>query len=68
MSGLADKDLVTLNIKDLNRKLKQKGISKEDIGLLKKRRRTLLNRGNFCINCQRVFYSRNEFGVTSENI
>ena len=68
MSGLDDKDLVTLNIKDLNRKLKQKGISKEDVDLLKKRRRTLLNRGNFCINCQRVFYFLMKFGVTSENI
>ena len=50
MSGLDDKDLVTLNIKDLNRKLKQKGISKEDVGLIKKKRRTLLNRGSFYIN------------------
>ena len=50
MSGLDDKDLVNLNIKDLNKKLKQKGISKEDVDLLKKRRRTLLNQGNFYIN------------------
>ena len=50
MSGLDDKDLVNLNIKDLNKKLKQKGISKEDVDLLKKRRRTLLNRGSFYIN------------------
>ena len=49
MSGLDDKDLVNLNIKDLNKKLKQKGISKEDVDLLKKRRRTLLNRGNFIL-------------------
>ena len=50
MSGLDDKDLVNLNIKDLNKKLKQKGISKEDVDLLKKRRRTLLNRGSFYTN------------------
>ena len=50
MSGLDDKDLVNLNIKDLNKKLKQKGISKEDVDLLKKRRRTLLNRGSFYFN------------------
>ena len=49
MSGLDDKDLVTLNTKDLNKTLKQKGISKEDVDLLKKRRRTLLNRGSFYI-------------------
>ena len=50
MSVLDEKDLVTLKIKDLNKKLKQKGISKEDVDLLKKRRRTLLNRGSFYIN------------------
>ena len=47
MSGLDDKELVTLNTKDLNQKLREKGISKEEVILLKKRRRTLLNRGNF---------------------
>ena len=47
MSGLDDKELVTLKTKDLNQKLREKGISKEEVMLLKKRRRTLLNRGNF---------------------
>ena len=46
MSGLDDKELVTLKTKDLNQKLREKGISKEEVILLKKRRRTLLNRGN----------------------
>ena len=50
MSGLDDKDLMNLKTKDLNQKLKEKGISKEDVILLKKRRRTLLNRGNLYIN------------------
>ena len=47
MSGLDDKELMTLKTKDLNQKLREKGISKEEVILLKKRRRTLLNRGNF---------------------
>ena len=50
MSGLDDKDLVTLKTKDLNKKLREKGISKEDVKELKKKRRTRLNRGNFYIN------------------
>ena len=58
MSGLDDKDLVNLNIKDLNKKLKQKGISKEDVDLLKKRRRTLLNRGNFSLIEQKSHISQ----------
>ena len=65
MSGLDDNDLVTLNIRDLNKTLKSKGISKEDVDLLKKRRRTLLNRGKFYIDCQRRFYFfvRINFGI-----
>ena len=47
MSRLDDKELETLKTKELNKKLKEKGISKEDADILKKRRRTLLNRGNF---------------------
>ena len=50
MSGLDDKELMTLKTKDLNQKLREKGISKEEVILLKKRRRTLLNRGNAFIN------------------
>ena len=63
MSGLDDNDLVTLNIRDLNKTLKSKGISKEDVDLLKKRRRTLLNRGKFYIDCQRRFYFLINFGL-----
>ena len=50
MSGLDDKDLENLKTKELNLYLKTKGISKEDVDLLKKRRRTLLNRGNYYID------------------
>ena len=41
---MSDNELSNLNIKDLNRKLKEKGLSKEMIEKLKQRRRTLKNR------------------------
>ena len=41
---MSDEELSSLNIKDLNRKLKEKGLSKEAIEKLKQRRRTLKNR------------------------
>ena len=41
---MSDQELSSLNIKDLNRKLKEKGLSKEMIEKLKQRRRTLKNR------------------------
>ena len=43
-SVMSDLELASLNIKDLNRKLKEKGLSKEMIEKLKQRRRTLKNR------------------------
>ena len=41
---MSDNELSSLNIIDLNRKLKEKGLSKEMIEKLKQRRRTLKNR------------------------
>ena len=41
---MTDEELSSLNIKDLNRKLKEKGLNKETIEKLKQRRRTLKNR------------------------
>ena len=41
---VTDDELASLNIKDLNRKLKEKGLTKETIEKLKQRRRTLKNR------------------------
>lgn len=41
---VTDDELSSLNIKDLNRKLKEKGLPKETIEKLKQRRRTLKNR------------------------
>lgn len=48
---VTDDDLATLNIKDLNRKLKEKGLSKETIEKLKQRRRTLKNR-KYATDCR----------------
>lgn len=41
---MTDEELSNLNIKDLNRKLKERGLSKATIEKLKQRRRTLKNR------------------------
>jgi hypothetical protein len=41
---ITDDELASLNIKDLNRKLKEKGLCKDTIERLKQRRRTLKNR------------------------
>ena len=41
---MTDQELSELNIKDLNRKLKEKGLPKQIIEKLKQRRRTLKNR------------------------
>merc|ERR1719273_2287035 len=46
-----DDELASLNIKDLNRKLKEKGLSKEMIEKLKQRRRTLKNR-KYATDCR----------------
>merc|ERR1719188_2263459 len=42
---ISDEELVTYNVKELNRALKSKGISKEEVSNIKQRRRTLKNRG-----------------------
>ena len=41
---VTDGELASMNIKDLNRKLKERGIPKDTIEKLKQRRRTLKNR------------------------
>merc|ERR1719412_3560313 len=48
---VTDDELASLNIKDLNRKLKEKGLSKEMIEKLKQRRRTLKNR-KYATDCR----------------
>jgi len=48
---MSDDELSSLNIKDLNRKLKERGLSKEIIEKLKQRRRTLKNR-KYATDCR----------------
>jgi len=43
--NISDKELVTYNVKELNRFLKTKGLSREEVTNIKQRRRTLKNRG-----------------------
>jgi len=43
--SITDEELVTFNVKELNRILKTKGISRDQINNIKQRRRTLKNRG-----------------------
>jgi len=43
--SITDEELVTFNVKELNRILKTKGITREQINNIKQRRRTLKNRG-----------------------
>merc|ERR1719167_1696414 len=50
-SVMSDEELSSLNIKCLNRKLKEKGLSKEAIEKLKQRRRTLKNR-KYATDCR----------------
>jgi len=48
---VTDDELASLNIKDLNRKLKEKGLPKDTIEKLKQRRRTLKNR-KYATDCR----------------
>lgn len=49
--GMTDEELSTLNIKDLNRKLKERGLNKGVIEKIKQRRRTLKNR-KYATDCR----------------
>lgn len=48
---ISDDELANLNIKDLNRKLKEKGLSKVEMEKVKQRRRTLKNR-KYATDCR----------------
>ena len=43
--NISDEELVTFNVKELNRILKTRGLSREEVTNIKQRRRTLKNRG-----------------------
>ena len=64
---LSDEQLVTLSVRELNRRLKMSGMSRMDIIKMKQRRRTLKNRG-YAAQCRNKRLEQKGLSLLSFNI